>query len=174
MNGYVPIDEQEEYFLASYPETAKGYPRIEVTVDLAVFAMDTDGVRQVLLVERKGYPYKGYWALPGGFVNPEETLSQSATRELREETGVEYGNPVPLGVADEPHRDPRGRVISHVFTAHLSAPLLPRAGDDAVQARWIPLAHVIDAKQLAFDHTEWVRRAAKHWGLLHGDWEGLT
>jgi 8-oxo-dGTP diphosphatase len=165
---------QEEYYLADYRQKVKQYPRIEVCVDLAVYGLDTAGKPHVLLVQRATWPYKGCWALPGGFLDPDESLAGAALRELQEEAGLFGVDPVPLGVADAVHRDPRGRVVSHVFTAHIGETWRSdiRSGDDAADARWFGLPDLMGepVQSLAFDHMQWVRAGAKHWGLAAPEW----
>ncbi|EJL31222.1 cytidyltransferase-related enzyme [Caulobacter sp. AP07] len=102
----------------------------------------------VLLVKRKAQPGKGLWALPGGFVNPRETVLDAALRELREETRLKLPAPVlrgglkAQGVFDHPDRSLRGRTITHAFHFEFPAGPLPavRGGDDAARARWTPVA----------------------------------
>jgi 8-oxo-dGTP diphosphatase len=122
-----------------------------VTVDLAVLTV-RGGALQVLLVERGQQPYKGRWALPGGFVLPHESAEAAARRELAEETGLADISGLhleQLRTYSEPDRDPRMRVVSVAFAALLPDAPEPRGGGDAAQARWLP--H--DALgPLAFDH----------------------
>jgi 8-oxo-dGTP diphosphatase len=146
-------EQTEAEFLASYDPSK--YPIITVTVDMVVLGM-VGAVPHVLLIERAQHPFKGYWALPGGFINPDETSLEAAVRELREEAGLDVRaeDVVPMCVADKPDRDPRGRAISIVYTVGVSG-ALPEvyAGDDARHAEWVPLA---DARKgrLAFDHNK--------------------
>jgi 8-oxo-dGTP diphosphatase len=126
------------------------YPRPSVTTDILVFSI-RDGVLQVLLIERKFEPFKGAWAIPGGFVQMDEDLATGAMRELEEETGL-AGIPIrQLGAYGAPERDPRGRVITIAFIALVpSADLIAKGGTDAQDARWFP----VDAlPELAFDHA---------------------
>ncbi len=154
----------ETDFLASYDPSR--FPRVAVTVDIALFTL-VDGNLAVLLVERGGHPYLGAWALPGGFVRPEETIEQAAARELAEETGVARfgGHLEQLATYGDPDRDPRMRVVS---VAHVAiAPRLPaaRAGSDAARARYWTIDELgferrrKNAPKLAFDHDEIVRDA---------------
>ncbi|MFI9153493.1 NUDIX hydrolase [Streptomyces sp. NPDC053367] len=122
-----------------------------VTVDLAVLTL-RDGALHVLLVERGQEPYAGRWALPGGFLLPEESAETAARRELAEETGLADLSGLhleQLRTYSEPDRDPRMRVVSVAFTALLPDAPEPRGGGDAAQARWVPHR---TAGPLAFDH----------------------
>lgn len=128
------------------------FPPFAVTVDLAVFTV-REGRLHVLLVERGEDPYKGAWALPGGFVRPRESAGQAARRELTEETGLSRETVADLHLEQlrtysDPDRDPRMRVVSVAYTALLPDLPEPHGGGDAAQAQWMPLA----AARLAFDH----------------------
>ncbi|MFV0136837.1 NUDIX domain-containing protein [Streptomyces sp. HMX87] len=127
------------------------YEPFAVTVDLAVFTLRA-GALHVLLVERGQEPYAGRWALPGGFLLPDESAETAARRELAEETGLAELTGLhleQLRTYSEPDRDPRMRVVSVAFTALLPDPPEPRAGTDAAEARWLPYD---SAAGLAFDH----------------------
>ncbi|MFF4751168.1 NUDIX hydrolase [Streptomyces sp. NPDC002514] len=127
------------------------YEPFAVTVDLAVLTV-REGVLRVLLVERGQQPYAGHWALPGGFLLPDESAETAARRELAEETGLDdVTGPhlEQLRAYSEPGRDPRMRVVSVAFTALLPDAPEPRGGGDAAQARWLPYD---TAPPLAFDH----------------------
>lgn len=122
-----------------------------VTVDLAVLTV-TEGTLEVLLVERGQAPYAGHWALPGGFVQPDESAETAARRELAEETGLSDLSGLhleQLRTYSEPDRDPRMRVVSVAFAALLPDPPEPHGGSDAADARWVPYGK---ARPLAFDH----------------------
>ncbi|WP_392754656.1 NUDIX domain-containing protein [Streptomyces sp. LN590] len=124
-----------------------------VTVDLAVFTV-RDGRLHVLLVERGEDPYKGHWALPGGFVLPRESAEDAARRELAEETGLTEATVSALHLEQlrtysDPDRDPRMRVVSVAYTALVPDLPEPRGGGDAANARWWD-AGALGA--LAFDH----------------------
>lgn len=144
------------------------YPAFAVTVDVVVLAMD-DGVMKVLLVQRRGEPFAGSWALPGGFKTPDETLDEAAARELLEETGVaapaDLSAPaalVQVGAYGDPGRDPRTNVVTVVYRAALAAAPAPRAGTDAAEAWWFPVAEVLaGTTELAFDHHRIVTDAVE-------------
>jgi 8-oxo-dGTP diphosphatase len=124
------------------------YPRPAVTVDLVVLTRESEP--RVLLIRRKHEPFASRWALPGGFLEMEETLEAAARRELREETGLEVDAIEQLHTFGDPGRDPRGRTISVVYYAFLPRPADSlQAGDDAAEAGW----HALDRlPELAFDH----------------------
>jgi 8-oxo-dGTP diphosphatase len=126
------------------------YPRPSVTVDIALVTRGP--APQILLIRRKHDPFAGSWALPGGFVEMNETLEASARRELHEETGLEVGPLEQLHTFGDPGRDPRGRTISIVYLAVVDqAQLRPRADDDAAEVGWHSLT---TPPPLAFDHAE--------------------
>jgi len=126
------------------------YPRAALTVDCVVFGLDESDLK-VLLIERGLEPFKGRWALPGGFVRVDETLDEAARRELAEEAGLTDVFLEQLFTFGELARDPRERVVSVTYyalvklTAHQT-----RAATDAADARWFPVAKV---PKLAFDHA---------------------
>ncbi|MGW5772190.1 NUDIX hydrolase [Streptomyces longwoodensis] len=110
------------------------------------------GTLHVLLVERGQEPYAGRWALPGGFLLPDESAEDAARRELAEETGLADVSGLrleQLRTYSEPGRDPRMRVVSVAFTALLPDAPEAHGGGDAAQARWVPYD---EARALAFDH----------------------
>ncbi len=119
-----------------------------VAVDLVIFTV-RDGALQVLLIERGAPPFKGQWALPGGFVRERETLEEAARRELEEETGLRDVYLEQLYTFGDPDRDPRGRIVS-VATYALTPPAPLRASTDAANAAWHPAAR---PPKLAFDHA---------------------
>jgi 8-oxo-dGTP diphosphatase len=128
----------------------KDYPCPSVTVDVIIFAL-REGDLQVLLIRRRNPPFKGMWAVPGGFVGIDESLDNAALRELEEETGVHDVYLEQLYTFGDVHRDPRGRVITVAYFALVPASAIrPRAGDEATEARWWPMH---DLPPLAFDHT---------------------
>ncbi len=133
------------------------WPRPAVTVDCVVFGLGLDGM-SVLLVRRGEEPFKGSWALPGGFVREEERLEDAARRELVEETGITLSFLEQLYTFGAPERDPRGRVITVAFYAlvqELEQPPLVATGD-AAEAQWFT-EHKLP--KLAFDHASILKLA---------------
>lgn len=126
------------------------YQRPAVTTDAAVFALN-GGRLNLLLIERGAEPFRGMWALPGGFIQSGEDLDTCARRELVEEAGVDLSALVPFGTFSTPGRDPRGWVISVGYLALTpSEGLSPKADTDAADVQWFP----VDAlPPLAFDHA---------------------
>jgi len=126
------------------------YPHPAVTTDVVLFTIK-DTRLQLLLVQRAAEPYQDYWALPGGFLEIDETLEACALRELAEETGIDGVYLEQLYTFGQPDRDPRERVISVAYYA--LAPfdrLTPRAASDARRVGWHPIDSL---PALAFDHT---------------------
>lgn len=132
------------------------YPHPALTTDCVVFGFDGSAL-SLLLVNRGIEPYKGKWALPGGFVRMDETVEEGALRELREETGVDDIYVEQLQAFSSIDRDPRERVVTVAFLAFVRQDdYNVIAGDDAAQAQWFP---VEDLPELAFDHSEIIRVA---------------
>ena len=138
--------EEEKEFLAGYDLTK--YDRPSVAADVVVFSVmkddECEDVRRlqekklkILLIRRGGFPYKGSWAMPGGFCRKGEDVIDSARRELGEETGIDDAYVKLGGGYGEPGRDPRGWVISSTYMALMNARACHlKAGDDAQDARW--------------------------------------
>jgi 8-oxo-dGTP diphosphatase len=127
-----------------------------VTTDALVFGFDELGGVRVLLVNRGQDPFKGLWAVPGGFVEMDEDLPLSAARELEEETGLTGISLQQLATFGKPGRDPRGRMVTIVFWGLCKlVDVLPqtRAGDDAAMAQWFALDKLGEL-EMAFDHRE--------------------
>jgi 8-oxo-dGTP diphosphatase len=125
------------------------YPRPALTVDVALVSREARP--RVLLIQRAGEPFKDCWALPGGFAEPNERLIDAASRELKEETGVDFTDLEQLYTAGDPGRDPRGWTVSVAFLARTEPDRLNAlAGDDAKAVKWFPLDRL---PKLAFDHA---------------------
>ncbi len=128
------------------------FPRPSVTTDIVIFTLREKRL-QVLLIQRKGWPFADHWALPGGFARPGETLDGTAARELAEETGVRGVFLEQLRAFGDPGRDPRTWVITVAYTALIpSDQIILRAATDAADARWFPLNAL--PLPLAFDHSQ--------------------
>jgi 8-oxo-dGTP diphosphatase len=121
-----------------------------VTADALVFAV-CNGRKSVLLIRRGNVPYKGLWAVPGGFLEMDEELETAANRELLEETGIEGIELKQMHTFGTVGRDPRGRQITVVFTGTVEKEIKPTAGDDAAEAKWFDIE---DLPELAFDHDK--------------------
>lgn len=155
-------------WLRSYHRQVSQYTPFFLTADIVLLTI-RDGQLSVLLVRRGDEPHRDWWCLPGGFVQPDESSEQAAYRELHEETGIDA---LPrelhlekLSLYDEPKRDDREydeqgrivcRVISSAYLAMMPDMPTPTAGDDAVDARWWPIADLEqeDGPELGFDHTK--------------------
>jgi 8-oxo-dGTP diphosphatase len=130
------------------------YPRPSVTVDLVIFTIAEDDLK-VLLIRRGVEPFKGRWALPGGFVEIDESLEQAAARELQEEVGVTNLYLEQLYTFGDPKRDPRGRVISVAYFALVDAERQRIiAASDAADAAWCSVFDPELRARLAFDHKK--------------------
>ena len=127
------------------------HPRAALTVDCVVFGFD-DGELKVLLIQRALEPFKGRWALPGGFVRVEETVDAAARRELEEETGLKNIFLEQLYTFGEVHRDPRERVVSVAYYALVKlSDHRAKAATDAANAEWFLISKT---PKLAFDHAD--------------------
>lgn len=138
-----------------------------VCVDVAVFCV-VDDEPHVVLIRRANDPYRGAWALPGGFVEVDEDLPIAAVRELEEETGITL-TPSQLeqvGAYGSPDRDPRLRVVDILYRAWLSEPPRPVGGSDAAHSQLVPVRTALsDGFELAFDHPVVIRDAVAAAGL---------
>ena len=126
------------------------YPRAALTVDAIVF-VKSDTTTFVLLIERGREPFKNKWALPGGFIEMDETLEQACIRELEEETGLQVEKMEQFRAYDAINRDPRHRTISVVYSERLEEQKPVTGSDDATQAKWFSIDQL---PELAFDHAE--------------------
>lgn len=132
------------------------YPHPAVTVDIVIFTIEDDDLK-VLLIQRGNEPFKGEWALPGGFVEINESLRRAAWRELKEETGVNAAFLEQFGAFGHPDRDPRERIITIAYYALISAERLEiQANSDAQDAR---LFSMNELPELATDHPRILSRA---------------
>jgi 8-oxo-dGTP diphosphatase len=129
--------------------------KLLVTVDIVLFTIRERRLH-LLLIKRAAKPFENRYALPGGFVTEEESLDAAATRELREETGVAKVYLEQLYSFGDPKRDPRGRVITVAYYALVPHTDVLRAGSDASDAAWFPVAEL---PALAFDHRKIVEYA---------------
>lgn len=152
----------EAEYLAAYK--TKHYPAPYLTADAVLVS---EGC--VLLIRRKGHPFLGCWALPGGFVNPDENAAEAALRELSEETGVTgytVDDLYEIGLFSDPGRDPRGWVVSDVFLLTVDRErVLVSAGDDAADAAWVPI-ETLPSLSLAFDHDKVLKKALQRYASL--------
>lgn len=132
------------------------YPRPMLTADCVVLNPNAE----VLLVRRGNDPYRGCWALPGGFMEMDETIEHCAVRELMEETGIVVAESDLrlVGVYSAPGRDPRGRTVTAAYAVAVPVGTAATAGDDAAELRWWPLAAL---PPLAFDHTQIIADASR-------------
>jgi len=126
------------------------YPRAALTVDALVFVKENQSV-WVLLIERGREPFKGKWALPGGFIDMDETLEDACKRELLEETGLQVNKMKQFKTFDSIDRDPRHRTISVVFSVKITEKSTVTGSDDAAWAKWFLLS---DLPELAYDHGQ--------------------
>ena len=139
-------------------ERKNSYPRPSFTADVVPLRFGR-GRLEVLLIQRKSPPFADHFALPGGFVDPNETPEEAAARELSEETGLESIELIEVGVFGTPGRDPRGWVVSAAFVGLINADSSATAGDDAAHVQWFALDRL---PALAFDHSQMIDRAQAH------------
>lgn len=162
---------EEKEFLENYD--ASKYERPSVTADIVVLTIDDDDELNILLIKRGDYPYKDKWAIPGGFMNVgKESIDETASRELKEETGIENVYLKQLYTFGGLNRDPRTNVISVAYTALIPKHKLNiKAGDDAKDAQLFKVKYDVDGiifvgkyitiheDNLAFDHKDIVKMA---------------
>lgn len=156
----------EEEFLSQY--SSEGYPKPSLTADILIFRKTGDDIH-LLMIRRKGHPFRGCLALPGGFAEPGETIEMSAGRELQEETNLTGQELKLTGIYSRPGRDPRGWTVSAAFATVVDGDKLrPEAGDDAASIHWVPIVRGEDGsfrpktdEGLAFDHSEIIEDAAR-------------
>jgi 8-oxo-dGTP diphosphatase len=130
------------------------WPRPMATVDAVVFRRAAGGT-EVLLINRKHEPYKGKWAVPGGFIEIDEELEDAVARELQEETGLRGVRLEQMRTFGRCGRDPRGRQISIAFTGIAAEGHDKiRASDDAAKAQWFDIGKL--PEDMAFDHDEMI------------------
>ncbi|NJL06168.1 MAG: NUDIX hydrolase [Chloroflexaceae bacterium] len=128
------------------------YERPSVTVDVVIFTLRNRELH-LLLVKRSRWPFEGFWALPGGFIEMHEDLDDAARRELEEETGVRDVYLEQLYTFGEPKRDPRTRVISIAYMALIRADVHQlRVSEESTDVRWFPVREL--PQPLAFDHDQ--------------------
>ncbi len=132
------------------------HPRPAVTTDAVIFRMNDEDVLSVLLIKRKNDPYKNYWALPGGFLDENETLEKCVNREVEEETGLTNIKFYQLGAFSEPLRDPRHRTITVAYWGFTTSDAIVAASSDAADAQWFEIESM---PSLAFDHDEIIKKA---------------
>ena len=147
MKDYVMSSEEREY-LAAY--NISNYDRPSIAADMAVFSImeqreesienyrkDPEKVLKLLLIRRAAFPYRNYWALPGGFCRKGESVLETARRELEEETGVADAYLRLFDIFSEKDRDPRGWIISQAFLALIEGGKYKvHEGTDAWEAKW--------------------------------------
>lgn len=125
------------------------YPRPLVSVDAII--IDKKNKSKILLIKRKNFPFQNKWALPGGFIEMNETLDESILREVFEETGLILDEIYQFSTYGDPGRDPRDRCITIVFYAFVDNEIDIRADDDAKEIGWFDLNNL---PELAFDHKK--------------------
>lgn len=154
------------------------YPMPAVTTDCAIFTTDYhENNIKVLLIKRKNEPYKDCWALPGGFLEPNETVIDCCIREVAEETGIDlksskFEKAFNIGIYDNPDRDPRQRTISILSVATICYHWIEigylglASGDDAIDAKFINVDKLSEMN-LAFDHKDMLRQSLAYCGAYN-------
>jgi 8-oxo-dGTP diphosphatase len=146
------MSESEELIETAETYDPSRYDRPSVTVDVVIFTL-LEKKLHILLVKRRRWPHEGQWAIPGGFINMDESLEQAARRELEEETGVRDIYLEQLYTFGEPKRDPRMRIISVAYFAIIRADRQTlRVSEESTDVRWFPVEAL--PGRLAFDHDE--------------------
>ena len=141
--------QSEKEFLSHYSQN--DYERPSLTADIVAFIIrseESDNYKRnsetklsILLINRGEHPFKGHWALPGGFLQPSETIEECALREITEEANVTPVSLMPVGVFSQPGRDPRGWIISNAFVSVIgNTEETQRSGDDAADAQWFDVS----------------------------------
>jgi 8-oxo-dGTP diphosphatase len=133
------------------------FPRPALTVDAVIFYREKDKT-EVLLIQRKKDPWKGMWAIPGGFLEADETCEEGAKRELEEETGLAGIDLKQFYVFDAIHRDPRERIITIAHYGVTDKKHEVKGSDDASDARWFDISEL---PPLAADHREIIAKAVE-------------
>ena len=130
------LSKEDQEFVKTYDDSK--YAKPSVTADMVIFARGSEAEHlEVLLIQRGRPPFRGQYALPGGFVNPDESVDDAAVRELKEETGVDCGCLEQLRTFSTPGRDPRRWVITCAYLALVEkSEISVKAGDDAKAAEW--------------------------------------
>ena len=128
------------------------YRKPSVAADAVALREGELGI-EALLIRRGGEPevWQGRWAFPGGFVDYGEDPEQAVLRELEEETGVDGYDPVALAIHGDPNRDPRKHIIALFYLVDVDPEAVPRGGDDASDADWVPIAN-LTAEEMAGSH----------------------
>lgn len=171
MSTYICNSDAEREFLESYD--ASKYERPSVTADIVIFTLDEEDKLNILLIKRNGFPYRGCWAIPGGFLNVgKESIDEAAARELKEETNVDGVFLKQLYTFGDVDRDPRTTVVSVAYTALVPKHSLDiKAGDDAQDAKLFRIKYELNGiafingkiglaeKELAFDHAQIIKTA---------------
>lgn len=132
------------------------YPMNAVTTDAVIFDMKSVDSLSVLLIQRDNEPFKGGWALPGGFLEIDETLEECVAREIFEETGLQGIKFYQLGAFSQPDRDPRHRTVTIAFWGFCTDDSNLIAGSDAANVQWFEIKNL---PQMAFDHEEIIKKA---------------
>ncbi|WP_159722766.1 NUDIX hydrolase [Enterococcus sp. CSURQ0835] len=154
---YYEHEAPEAEFITWYKQQEQPeYDKPSVTVDIVIMGYNkAEDQLKLLLIQRRGNPYRNSWALPGGFVERNESTNDSVRRETKEETGLTIGrrNVEQLHTFSSPHRDPRGWVITVSYLAFIGQ-VPPTAGDDTQDARWFNLERQADKIVLTSDDIE--------------------